>query len=224
MNKASLPAGALSALILFAQATPGLADDPLTLSKTVISPGGIWQLWATASADDFQIGAIVVNGGRCRPWLAPPAELPPHGALKHADIRLIGQYLCDPLDVKVATDRGDLTLRVDDETVQGPLGAVKSDAIEPGNIWELRFAMHADVGRIDSVVVNGGACAPHAPPSLPRALNYGETLGDFVYFCEPTEASVSTDRGVLTFRWTGASRGAAAAAHSAYRESRPDLR
>jgi hypothetical protein len=63
--------------------------------------------------------------------------------------------------------------------------------------------------------VNGGACAPHAPPSLPRSLKYGETLGDFVYFCEPMEASVSTDRGVFTFRWTGASRGAAAAAHSA---------
>ena len=64
--------------------------------------------------------------------------------------------------------------------------------------------MRANVGRIDSVLVNGGACAPHNPPSLPRTLNYGETLGDFVYFCEPTEASVTTDRGVFTFQWSGA--------------------
>jgi hypothetical protein len=223
MKKVSHPAAALFALILFAEATPGLADGPLTLSKTASSPGGVWQLWATAVADGVRIGAVTVNGGRCRPWLAPPADLTPPGALQRAEIRLIGNYLCDPLDVDVATDRGDLALKLDDETVQGPLAALKSDAIEPKNIWELRFAMRADIGRIDSVVVNGGACAPHNPPSLPRMLNYGETLGDFIYFCEPSEASVATDRGVFTFRWSGAGGEAAAAAHSAYLESRPHI-
>jgi hypothetical protein len=224
MKKFFHPAAALFALILFAEPTPSLADGPLTLCKTAISPGGVWRLWATAVADGVRIGAVIVNGGRCRPWVAPPADLSPSNALKRAETRLIGQYFCDPLDVEVATDRGDLALRLDDETVQGPLAAVKSDAIEPKNIWELRFAMRADIGRIDSVVVNGGACAPHNPPSLPRTLNYGETLGDFVYFCEPAEASVTTERGVFTFRWGGASFDAAVATHSANLESRPDVR
>jgi hypothetical protein len=223
MKKVSQPAGLLFALILSARATPGLAEAPLSLSKTAISPGGIWQVWATAVADGVRIGGVVVNGGRCRPSLAQSAEVAAHAALGQSERRLLGQYLCDPIDVEVATDLGDLTLRLDDESVQGPLAALKSDAIEPGHIWELRFAMHAEVGRIDSVVVNEGACAPHAPPSLPRELTYGETLGDFVYFCEPAEASVATDRGAFTFRWSKAGGSAMSAPRSAFEESRDDL-
>ena len=82
------------------------------------------------------------------PRLAPPAEITARGALQRAEIRLIGQYLCDPLDVEVATDRGDLALKLDDETVQGPLAALKSDAIEPNNIWELQIR-HARQRRQD---------------------------------------------------------------------------
>ena len=73
MKKVPLSATTLFTLILLAQATPGLADAPLTLSKTAISPGGVWQLWATAVADNVKISAVTVNGGRCRPGsLRPP--------------------------------------------------------------------------------------------------------------------------------------------------------
>jgi len=176
-----------------------LDDDALAVEKSLVSPGGIWQLWSRAGAGDVTISSLVVNGGRCKPWRLPdpPAELP--RLLKSGEKRLLANYLCDPTDVLVGTGSGEKSYRLDDEFTQPELGLMKSDGIEPGQIWELRFSARVDGETIERVVVNDGDCRPHAPPALPRAIGYGEALGDFVYFCEPTEVTVTTNLGAATF-------------------------
>lgn len=201
MNRFHHLAGLFVAFGLCAQAPPVLAQDALSVSKDAISPGGVWRLWTVAGADDVTIKDVVVNRGRCKPWLLSDAAGGFPIGLKSAEKRLLGQYLCNPIEIEVATDQGRMAFELDDELARGPLSVSKSDSIEPGHIWELRFTMRAEDGTIESVVANQGDCKPHAPPALPRSLTFGETVGDFVYFCEPTEVTVTTNQGVSIFSW-----------------------
>jgi hypothetical protein len=52
------------------------------------------------------------------------------------------------------------------------------------------------------VIANHGDCQAHTPPPVPQILTFGDTIGNFIYFCNPTDVQVITDHGVSTFNWS----------------------
>lgn len=184
-----------------ASAATRFAHNGLIVSKEAIHPDNIWELRTAAASDGVTIKNLIVNRGNCKPWRLPhPApELPQ--TLKPGENRLYSFYLCDPIEVEVVTDRGSSTFVLENEFAQGSLAATKNNSTEPGHIWELRITTRADRETIESVTANQGDCKAHTPPPVPQTLTFGETIGNFIFFCDPTEVQVTTSRGASTFNW-----------------------
>jgi hypothetical protein len=204
-----------------AWAATKFSRSELIVSKKAIYPDDIWELRTAAASDGVTIEGLIVNRGNCKPWRLPnlAPELPQ--TLKPGENRLYSYYLCKPIEVEVVTDRGASTYTLEgefvqgppvvtkasthaseDEFVQGPLAVTKNDSTEPGHIWELRITTRADYETIESVTANQGDCKAHTPPRLPQILTFGETIGNFIYFCNPTVVQVTTNHGVSTFNWS----------------------
>jgi hypothetical protein len=178
------------------------AQNELIVSKEAAYPDDIWELRTTAASRVVMINNVIVNRGHCKPSVLPhPAAKLPQ-TLRPGESGLYSYYLCNPIEVEVVTDQGTSIYALDDEFAQGSLAATKNDSTEPGHIWELRITTRADRETIESVIANHGDCRAHTPPPLPQILTFGDTIGNFIYFCNPTEVQVITDHGVSIFNWS----------------------
>jgi hypothetical protein len=81
-----------------------------------------------------------------------------------------------------------------------PVSVSKSDALSPGDTWELRITSRADI-TIKNLVVNRGCEAQEGRLQFPQKLNFGETKHVGYYLCDPIEVQVTTDQGSQTFKW-----------------------
>ena len=172
------------ALFLFGAAKA----DPVNVTKSdAATPGLLWALKITGSADRVTIENVVVNRG-CK--AQQPPQLPQ--TLGFGETHLYGYYLCDPIEVQVFTEQGS-------STVTWP-AFVRDDisiSITRYDATTLVVTNHADGLIINDIIVNRGNCKMQdLPPSHP--LKFGQRY-KIMLFCEPLEVQVKTNRGSPTF-------------------------
>jgi hypothetical protein len=171
-------------------------DDSVGVSKNDSgAPGLAWDLTLTGRADTVTIKNVVVNRGNCKgQW---PPRLPQ--TLKFGETHLYDEYLCDPIEVEVTTDKGSSTFKWDAFT-QDSLSVSKNESAP--NVWELVFTGRADSLTIENVVVNRGHCQTRdSAGHIPQPLKFGQRYKS-INLCNPIEVQVTTDQGSATFTWS----------------------
>lgn len=192
--------GYLCSLALLISIIPmsAFSEDMVSIDKKVEgNPAYVWELDMTVRSEDLVINSIVVNRGECQ----PQEQLQFPVTVNFGQTGSIAHYLCDPIEVRVDTNKGIQSLTWDDVTQAG-VSVTKTIAGQAVTFVTVTSRLNSL--KIDDVSINRGQCGADSTSVVSRPHNKDGTMhfGDryvMLASCNPIEVSVTTDSGTGLF-------------------------